>query len=153
MVTIAGQNISAPLIVGALVVGSTLGVFKGGFGLGAKGKKIFDITKGVIGDFALGMGGGAIMNKLDNVITGGQLQNFNSSMVGLGTPNKGQNINGTDLLVMATTVGFGISKNTLRRFAPFFAGKKVGEFTGAIDPATPAAGQTILSANSGVRTR
>lgn len=136
------------ILIGGATVAAATGLLKSG----GKTKKFVDFTKGVLGDFFLGAGSGAFLNYLDGKFANGTLQNFNSSMIGLGAPGKGTNINGTDLLVMAGTVGLGINKNALKRGLPFILGKKIGEFTGAIDPVSPSTQQTILSANSGVRT-
>lgn len=138
------------LVAGAAALAAS-GALKGG-----KSKKFFDLTKGILGDVAMGMGGGAILNKLDNVIAGGMLQNTNTARFGLGTPNKGQNLNGTDALLALGTTGLGFSKKTLMRFAPILIGKKIGEFTGAIDPAEPMNSSNYSGAgftnNPGVRT-
>lgn len=134
-------------MIGGAAVAAATGILK----TGGKTKRFVDFTKGVLGDFFLGAGSGAFLNYIDGRF-GAPLQNFNSSMIGLGNSGKGQNINGTDLLVMAGTVGLGLNKNALKRGLPFILGKKIGEYTGAIDPAAPSTQQVILSANSGVRT-
>lgn len=143
--------VSTALLVGGAAVAVAAGLVKNP--LKGRGGKFINFTTGVLRDFVIGAGAGGFLNWLDGKFGGGFLQNtVNSSRIGLGGTGKGQNLNGTDLIMMAGTSGLGIKKGTLKRAIPFLAGKKIGEFTGAIDPADPAAGQTILSANNGVRT-
>lgn len=92
--------------------------------------KIIDVTRGTISEFLIGMGAGAVINTADNKLSGGQLQSFF-----IGNAAKGQNLNGTDAVLALVTTGFVTKKKELTRFATILAGKKIGEFTGAIDPA------------------
>ncbi len=119
-------------MVGPLLIGGAVLAAKQ-FGLlgkkSSKGGKIFDLTSGIIGDVVLGMGAGAVVNYLDGM-TGGNLQRLY-----VGKSAKGQNLNAADAVVIATTVGLGgFSGKNMQRTAAILAGKKVGEYTGAIDP-------------------
>ena len=138
--------VSTLILIGLAGIALTTGVLGG---RGKKLKKIFDITKGPVSEFFIGMGGGAVINKLDNQFGNGRLQNLR-----IGSPAKGQNLNATDAILMAGTTGFALEKKTLRRFGTILAGKKVGEFFGLIDPAESTMdvqGRGSLI-NSGVRT-
>ena len=132
------------LVVAASAIAGT------GFLKGGKSKKFFDVTKGIVGDMMVGAGAGAFMNYIDGNFLNGTFQKYNTSMIGLGTGAKGQNLNGTDALLALGTVGLGLSKQTLKRFVPFLAGKKIGEYTGAIDPIeTVSSGGSFVVADSG----
>lgn len=119
------------VMVGPLLIGGAVLAAKqfGLLGKKSKGGKIFDLTSGLIGDVVLGMGAGAVVNYLDGM-TGGNLQKLY-----VGKAAKGQNLNAADAVVIATTVGLGgLTGKNMTRTAAILAGKKVGEYTGAIDP-------------------
>lgn len=113
------------LLLGGAFVAKKMGLF----GKGSKSGKIFDFTKGIVGDVVLGMGAGAVVNYIDGM-TGGNLQKLY-----IGSTAKGKNLNATDAVVVATTVGLGgLTGKNMQRTAAIIGGKKIGEYTGAIDP-------------------
>jgi len=122
-----GLSTPALLVLGGVAVAS--GVLGKGTKTLTKTTRIFNVTKGVVGDLVIGAGAGAFINVLDTRFGNG----FLASKF-IGNPVKGQNLNGTDAILALMTTGLGFSKKTLFRFAPFLGGKKIAEFLGAIDP-------------------
>jgi len=113
------------LLLGGAFIAKKMGLL----GKGSKSGKIFDFSKGLVGDVILGLGAGAAVNYIDGM-TGGNLQKLY-----IGSTAKGKNLNATDAVVLATTVGLGgLSGRNLQRTAAIIGGKKIGEYTGAIDP-------------------
>lgn len=92
---------------------------------GKKRNKFLNITSGIVGDFIAGVGGGALINYIDQTFLNSQL-----SRLGMGIPSTNLSLNLTDAAIVAATTGLSTKLtrgSNLKRTLTVIAGKKLAE--------------------------